>query len=351
LKSTCVLGPWRDAVAAPSVVPAALYFDHLSAKVPVTSPPPSWHPHRVLIAGRPGRLLADRLAERHPTLDFRIRKLDEVSAEDLAWTDTYVGLRPPVDGSLSALRWVHSLAAGVEPFLVEGGVGPETLLTRTIGRFGERIGEYCVARALARTQRLLELHDAQRKHTWYRVEPSLLADTEALVIGTGQVGRGIARAFAGLGATVRGVSRTGAQRAPFVEVYPVGRLARVVGAAHWLVVAVPLTAETEGLVGRDVLGACRGAYLINVARGRIIVESALFDALDAGRLSGAALDVFVQEPLPADSPFWDRPEVTISPHIAAITSVEEAADAFSASLEAITRGEHPGASVDQRRGY
>jgi phosphoglycerate dehydrogenase-like enzyme len=125
----------------------------------------------------------------------------------------------------------------------------------------------------------------------------------------------------------------------------------MVGEAHWLILAIPLTAETVRLMSRDVLARCRGAFLINVGRGALVDEEALPEALDAGWLRGAALDVFATEPLPSDSPLWARRDVLISPHVAGLTTVEGAAQGFLECLAQLERGERPRTTVDRSRGY
>jgi phosphoglycerate dehydrogenase-like enzyme len=134
-------------------------------------------------------------------------------------------------------------------------------------------------------------------------------------------------------------------------VYPASRFGEAVGGAHWLVLACPLTEETYHFLDRSRLEHCRGAYLINVGRGRLVDEPALPAALDAGQLSGAALDVFETEPLPAGSPLWDRADVTISPHISGLTTVPGAAAGFLACLADLEAGRRPALAVDSSRGY
>ncbi|HEX7024212.1 MAG TPA: NAD(P)-dependent oxidoreductase, partial [Gemmatimonadales bacterium] len=175
--------------------------------------------------------------------------------------------------------------------------------------------------------------------------------TRALIVGTGTVGRGIARAFLGLGCLADGVSRSGSQREPFGSVHPILEFARAVRGARWLVLACPLTEETFHLLDRSRLSECGGAYLINVGRGALVDESALPEALDEGWIAGAALDVFEREPLPADSPLWARRDVTISPHISGLTTVPGAAAGFLEVLGDLEAGRTPRLEVEVGRGY
>ncbi|HEU5219923.1 MAG TPA: NAD(P)-dependent oxidoreductase, partial [Gemmatimonadales bacterium] len=175
--------------------------------------------------------------------------------------------------------------------------------------------------------------------------------TRVLVVGTGVVGRGIARAFQGAGCVVEGLSRKGASQEPFARVHPVAEFAAAVRGARWLVLACPLTEDTWHLMDRGRLSQCDGAYLINVGRGALVQEELLPEALDQGWLRGAALDVFETEPLPAASPLWDRPEVTVSPHISGLTTIPGAGNGFLATLAAVEAGQRPALAVDPARGY
>ncbi len=131
----------------------------------------------------------------------------------------------------------------------------------------------------------------------------------------------------------------------------VSALKDMAAVADWLIVTLPLTAETEGLINRDVMMACRGAVLLNAGRGAVVEEGAIVEALDNGWLRGAALDVFETEPLPVDSPLWQDQRVMISPHISGLTTIEGASAGFLECLAAFERGEPTRWLVDRARQY
>jgi len=177
-------------------------------------------------------------------------------------------------------------------------------------------------------------------------------NSRAVVVGTGDVGSHIARLFAALGAEVHGVSRSGnGDAGVYASTSKVSELPRLAATADWLIVTVPLTSETRGLIGRDVLSACRGAVLMNAGRGAVVDEALIPEALDNGWLAAAMLDVFTVEPLPSDSPLWDDPRVMISPHSSGPTTAEGAIVGFLECLEEIERGETPARTVDREREY
>jgi phosphoglycerate dehydrogenase-like enzyme len=274
-----------------------------------------------------------------------------ITRTDVEWAEVFVGFRPPREGPWQRLRWIHCIGAGVDAFAFRTGLSPLTLLTRTSEDFGPMIGEYCLARALAVTQRLRPLDLEQRARRWRPKHPARLRGTRALVVGTGAVGRGIARAFLGAGCTVDGLSRSGTAREPFGQVSASADFAAAVRGASWLLLACPLTEDTYHFLDRSRLLACNGAYLMNVARGPVVEEAALPEALDQGALSGCALDVFEREPLPENSPLWDRPDVTISPHISGLTTIPGAGEGFLSCLVDVEAGRTPTLAVDAAVGY
>lgn len=139
--------------------------------------------------------------------------------------------------------------------------------------------------------------------------------------------------------------------APFAAVHRVDALADLVGDADWIVLVVPSTPETRGLVSRAVLARCRGAVLLNAGRGAVVDEAALPEALAQGWLRAAALDVFEREPLPADSPLWADPRVLVSPHISGLTTIEGAGSGFLECLGSLEAGLIPKWQVDRSAGY
>jgi phosphoglycerate dehydrogenase-like enzyme len=250
------------------------------------------------------------------------------------------------------IRWVHCTGAGVDAWLHPTELPREILLTRTSESFGPYIAEWALARALAFRQQLLALAERQRRHEWTPGEVGYVRGTRAVVVGTGDVGSHIARLFTALGVEVHGVSRSGGgDAAVFASTSKVSELRSLAAKADWLIVTLPLTSETRGLIGRDVLSACRGAVLMNAGRGAVVDEAMIPEALDKGWLSGAALDVFEIEPLPASSPLWDDRRVMISPHSSGPTTVDGAIIGFLECLEEIERGQIPSRAVDRDREY
>ena len=307
---------------------------------------------RVVIGANAHASLADGLRRARPDLDIRGNKYTELTAADLEWGDTYIGFRRPPLASMGNIRWVHCTGAGVDSWLIPVELPRSILLTRTSESFGPMIAEWALARALAFSQQLLDLAQHQQRREWKPRDVAMLRGTTVVVVGTGDVGTHVGRLFRSMGCDVHGVSRSGSgDESVFSTRSTVSSLASLAAKADWLIVTLPLTSETRGLIGRDVLQSCHSAVLMNAGRGAVVDQSLLPEALDKGWLSGIALDVFETEPLPAESPLWSDPRVMISPHISGITTTEGAVTGFLDCLTALERGETPKWVVDRERQY
>jgi phosphoglycerate dehydrogenase-like enzyme len=309
-------------------------------------------PKHVVIGANAHAEMAKALRSARPDLEIRSGRTVELRMADLEWGDTYLGFRRPPLPSLGNIRWVHCTGAGVDAWLYPIELSRDILLTRTSEPFGPMIAEWALARALAFTQNLVELHEAQRRAEWLARDPKFIRGTTAVIVGTGEVGSTVGRVFAALGCRVVGVSRSGQGPASvFSKVASVQSLREFVPEAQWLLTMLPLTAATHGLISRDVLAACKGAVLLNAGRGAVVDEAAIPEALNKGWLRGVALDVFEKEPLPPDSLLWRDPRVMISAHISGPTTVDGAVTGFLECLVEIERGGTSKWTVDRDRQY
>ncbi|TFB69780.1 D-2-hydroxyacid dehydrogenase [Cryobacterium glaciale] len=216
-----------------------------------------------------------------------------------------------------ALKWVHVAAAGVDTVLFDEFRGSEVVLTNAHGFFNGPIAEFVLAHILAHDKELHENRALQRAHEWQHRETRRTAGSTALIVGTGGIGRHIARLLRAVGLEVRGAGRrTSGDDPDFGRVVSSAALAEHVGWADNVVVVAPLTTETRGMIDAGVFEAMKAsAHLISVGRGPLIDEAALLEALQTGSIAAASLDVFVTEPLPAANPLWDASGVTVSAHM------------------------------------
>ena len=316
-------------------------------------PMPSVLPvHRVVIGQTAHVAMARMIAASRPDLELRGNTFAAITAGDLDWADAYIGFKRPSLPSMGRVRWVQSTGAGVDSWLQPVELSRDIVLTRTPESFGPMIAEWALSRALAFVTKIVDLAADQRAHRWSPPDIGMLRGTHAVVVGTGDVGTHVGRLFGALGCRVTGVSRSGQGAASvFSATHTSDALAAVVGTADWVVLTLPLTPDTRGLVNEKILRACNGAVLMNAGRGAVVDESVLPQALAEGWIRGAALDVFETEPLPAASPLWDDPRVLISPHVSGLTTIEGAVAGFLENLATFERGEVPRWVVDRDRGY
>jgi phosphoglycerate dehydrogenase-like enzyme len=245
------------------------------------------------------------------------------------------------------VRWVHANSVGVDRLLCPELRG--RTLTNARGVFDTAITEWVLAAVLAHVKGLAETWEQQRRGVWQHRVTGRLAGRSAAVVGTGSIGRAVAAGLTALGVRVEMVGRPGQGTARGSD-----RLAEVAGDVDILVLALPLTAETTGLVDAVVLDALGPAgFLVNIGRGRSVVEADLTGALRSGAIAGAALDVFETEPLPADSPLWSLPSVLVSPHMSGDYTGFEAdmMRIFAGNLHRWLAGHPLRNVVDLDRGY
>ncbi|HEX3513064.1 MAG TPA: D-2-hydroxyacid dehydrogenase [Trebonia sp.] len=246
------------------------------------------------------------------------------------------------------VRWVHANSVGVDRLLCPELRG--RTLTNARGVFDTAITEWVVAAVLAHVKGLARTWERQRQRVWEHRVTGRLAGRTAAVVGTGSIGRAIAAGLAALGVRVELIGRAGRPGTTRGS----DQLAEVARDADILVLALPLTAETTGLVDAAVLDALGPAgFLVNVGRGRCVVQSDLAEALRSGAIAGAALDVFEAEPLPATSPLWTLPNVLISPHMSGdyVGFEADMMRIFAANLDRWLAGQPLHNVVELDRGY
>jgi D-2-hydroxyacid dehydrogenase (NADP+) len=220
----------------------------------------------------------------------------------------------------AGLTWIHSIQSGVDRFPFDELEARNIRLTNSTGIHGDVVGETVAGYMLSFARRLHE-HRANQLHKEWSFPAWDAAFTlrgeSVCVVGLGTLGRGIAARADALGMDVTGVKRTPTPVDHVDDVYPSSELHAAIADARFVALAVPLTDRTEGLVGEAELATMRDdAYLVNVARGPVVDQSALVATLQAGGLAGAALDVFEAEPLPEGSPLWEMENVVVTPHAA-----------------------------------
>jgi phosphoglycerate dehydrogenase-like enzyme len=254
-----------------------------------------------------------------------------------------------------ALRWIHVAAAGVDKLLFDELIDSDVVVTNARGVFDRPIAEFVLASVLAFAKDVHRSHDLQLTRTWKHRETLPVAGTTALVVGTGAIGREIARLLRAVGMDVRGAGRTGRADDPdFGTVVASDELAAHIGWADHVVMVAPLTDATRGLIDATVLAAMKPtAHLVNVGRGPCVVESDLIAALADRQIAAASLDVFATEPLPAHHPLWSAPGVVVSAHMSgdAVGWLDTLAHQFVDNAMRWLDGENLVNVVDKRLGF
>ncbi len=224
-----------------------------------------------------------------------------------------------------SLRWVQATAAGAGEQVRSAGLSAEEFervtVTSAAGVHAGPLAEFALFGLLAFAKGLPRLLADQRARRWGHYPVGELSGRTLLIIGLGQIGEEVARLAAAFGMRVIGINRSGTSDSPHVEeVARTSELREYLGEADAIVITAPLTEETRGLIDAPAIAQMKpGAIFVNVGRGGVVDEPALIEALRAGRLAGAALDVFTSEPLPAESPLWELPNVLLAPHTAGLS--------------------------------
>ena len=243
------------------------------------------------------------------------------------------------------LKWIQLLTAGYDR-VKQAGVRDGIVVCNAGDAYSPAVAAHAVSLLLALQRRVHLMLANQARHAWdrgYVPQVTTPAGSVIAIVGFGSIGREVARLLRAFGPHIVGVSRSAAPNPLADEMLGSGDLAAVLPRADAIVLALPLDPSTHGLIGAQELAACKNsAILINIARGQIVDGRALAEALRAGTIAGAGLDVTDPEPLPADHPLWDAPNLIISPHFAGasgLTGPKRLADMAADNLERFLKGE------------
>lgn len=305
-----------------------------------------------------------RIEQRYPGVELISIEDPAMLPAALAEADAFFGWTFPRAhfGEARKLRWFQSANAGIEDNLFPELVASEVVLTSGAGLHSVSIPEHVLGQMLVLARNFHESLRLQEKHEWNRFQAIVfggsireLRGSRLAILGAGAIGASLARMANALGQHVRVMRRDPARGVDGAEaVVGPESLHELLGWADFVVLAMPLTAETHGMIDAAALAAMRSsAYLINIARGEMIDDEALVDALRRGAIAGAALDVFREEPLPADHPFWTLPNLVLTPHVSGYAPdyFNRVLELFEENLGHFVRGEPLRNVVDKQLGY
>ncbi len=321
------------------------------------------HYHRFELWHAPA-WLRQRLQQAYP--DFIVDQLQSYDRvpEEIVDADVFIGwsLRPEQFRIAKKLKWIHSPAAAVHQLMYPELINSNVILTNSSSVHGPVVAEHAIAVVLALAKRLPQAMHYQARRIWAQElmwneypRPCEVAGSTVLVVGLGGIGREFATRAKALGMKVIAVRENPSKGpGPADEVYGPDKIDELLPKADYVLLCTPVTPATNAIMNKDRLNRMKhSAYLINVARGPLVDEAALVEALQTDRIAGAALDVFVEEPLPPDSPFWSLENVLITPHTAAVTEKlwERHYELIVENLNRFLAGKSLLNRVDTKRGY
>ncbi len=260
--------------------------------------------------------------------------------------DLYRAPRATVEAALgvatSGIRWVHSSSAGIDHPIFQAVLDSGAILTHSPGLHSKPIAEYVFGHILSQAKNLAAHAGHQKAHAWTPLDSVELTERTIGIVGYGGIGAAVARLAKAFEMRVIATKRSGVDDPNLDERMEPSRLLELLASSDYVVLTVPLTDESKGMIGAAELAAMKSdALLINVARGSVVDSEALLAALSEGRIGGAVLDVTAPEPLPSDSPLWDLPNVTITPHDSGDSrfAFERTGDFWLKNLARYVRGE------------
>ncbi len=259
---------------------------------------------------------------------------------------------PGLLASLPNLKAVFSLWAGIDHMASDPELPPVPVIRMVERGMTASMTVHVVQQVLDIHAKAAMYRAQQAERHWEQGVVTAPWDQRVGILGLGSLGRDAAEKLAELRFDVAGWSRSPKQIEGIACYHGDAGLAKFLARTDILVCLLPLTAATDGILkAKHFAGLPRGASIVNCARGGHLVDADLLAALDTGQLGGAALDVFNEEPLPQDHPFWSHPKIVVTPHIAAVTMPETAVESVAANIERIENGEPPHGIVDFDRGY
>lgn len=244
----------------------------------------------------------------------------DVTDEQIAWAEVIVGNLAPARLPLATnLRFLQLNSAGYDAYVAPGVVPADAKLACAVGAYGQAVSEHMFAMVLALMKHLEGYRDDERAHAWTdRGQVTTFSESRVVVLGAGDIGSHFARLATAFGAHVFGVRRNVADVPEgFEAMCTMEELPALLPTVDVIASFLPSSPATRGLVDKEFLSCCKpGVFFANGGRGDLVVQPDLIEALESGRVGGAALDVTTPEPLPADDPLWDAPNIFITPHVA-----------------------------------
>jgi phosphoglycerate dehydrogenase-like enzyme len=276
---------------------------------------------QVLILDKNAPAYRDGLAAAFPQLSIEAIKNVADAGDAIAKAEVIVMTHGPqlsrdLFATASKLKWIQALVTGTDYYVELLAERPDIQLTSTRGIHTTQMSELALIHMFMLNRGFRRIIHNEDKGHWDRLDQRVLEEKTVGILGVGVIGEELAKRCKALGMTVIGISRTERELAGFDRFYSRERLAEAAAEVDFLIVLVPLEPETRFIVDGKIIGAMKeNAYLINIARGGVVDEDALIEAVNAGRIAGAGLDAFITEPLPPEHPFWGMENILVTPKL------------------------------------
>jgi glyoxylate/hydroxypyruvate reductase len=291
------------------------------------------------------------LKEKRPELDLRIHP-HGISKDDITYA---IAWHHPIGvfKEYPAIKCITSLGAGVDHILKDPDLPQHATVTRIVDEhLTKDMGEFVMALVMSNLRGLSFYKTVEQNQQWQQEPYRTIANTRIGIMGMGVLGTHVASLLQGLGFSVRGWARNAKPDYSIPVSAGKAELSSFLAQSDILVCLLPLTSETENILNKNTFSQLpEGAFIINVARGKHVVDEDLVKFIDSGHLSGASLDVFRVEPLPKDHPFWTHPKINITPHIASITRPDSVVEQILENYDRLQKNEPLLNTVSRQQGY
>jgi phosphoglycerate dehydrogenase-like enzyme len=299
----------------------------------------------VLILFHDAEQYYDHLAPRFPDVKFHAVHHAKDAGNVVPEVEVIIALGhhipPSTIAAAKKLKWIQALTTGTDALTAPGVLPPHVLLTSTRGVHGPQMSELAFLNMIALQRDFRKMQRNQAEAKWEQWNQPILEGKTIVIVGLGILAEHLAERCKLFGMTTIGVSGGRSNAPHFDEVHARRALAKVAARADFLMLLVPYSPETHRLIDHEVMAAMKPtAFLVNLARGGVLDEEALIQHLEAGKIAGAALDVFSEQPLPPDSPLWKMPNVIITPNLGGRSDqfVRQTMSVVVPNLQAYTEG-------------
>ncbi len=303
----------------------------------------------ILTTGRLGEEFSGHLKSNE--LGLNVRYVKNMSQKDINWADSLASFPVNEEINLSRMKWIHSFGAGVEGFIKRKDLNRNLILTRTVGSLGYKMGEYCLCHILNFAQNTFQIYNNQKSRLWQPAYPKSVKDNNVLILGTGEMAKGISNVLTKAGIHIIGVNTNGLQVPGFTKCLSFESIKTIANKVDCIISTLPLNMSTSDLLNNAFFDLFKGILFINVGRGKSVEVKDLEKAINSQNVAFAVLDVFEEEPLPKESTLWDNPNILVTPHQAAITDIQDVIKCFNFVYESIRLNERNAMFVDIEKGY